>query len=146
MAKIDFTKVEKSLDLNARKMFIKKLIQLTEKEQLAEEEEKKKEKNKHMGKILRSLKKDLYRLSEKSEKLWTSLGISKKEIVRFIQNPGKLSKEDREIIGNLMEKIKEYKESTGKEIEKEVNEDIVQTERRRHEDKQINLNEKWKPI
>lgn len=146
MAKIDFSKVEKALDINAKKMFIEKIVNMTEKENKAKEEEEKAIKNKHMGSVLHGLKKDLDRLSEKSDALWEALGITKEDITRFIDNPGKLSKEDRDTIGILMEKVKEYKNSTGKALEEEINEDLVQTERARHEDLHINLNSKWKPI
>ena len=146
MSKIDFSKVEKAMDINAKKMFIQKIINLTEKKRVSKEEEEKAIKNKHMGNVLHSLKRDLKKLSDKSEAMWEALGISKEEVTRFIENPGKLSKEDREVIGILMEKIQEYKNSTGKAIEEEINDDIVQAERLRHEDSHINLNSKWKPI
>ena len=142
----DFSKVEKAMDINAKKMFIEKIIKMTEKEKKAKDEEDKAAKNNHMGNVLQGLKKDLERLSDKSDAMWETLGISKEEITKFIENPGKLSKEDRDTIGILMEKVKEYKNTTGKAIEEEINDDIVQAERSRHEDLHINLNAKWKPI
>ncbi|MFT5318531.1 MAG: hypothetical protein ACI8RA_001796 [Chlamydiales bacterium] len=146
MAKIDFSKVEKAMDIHAKKMFIEKIINMTEKEKKAKDEEEKAIKNKHMGNVLHGLKKDLDRLSEKSEAMWEALGITRDEVTKFIENPGKLSKEDRDTIKILMKKVKEYKNSTGKAIEEEINDDIVQAERARHEDLHINLNAKWKPI
>lgn len=146
MAKINFTSVEKALDINSKKQFIKNIVKLTEKEKKSQEEEEKKIKNKHMGNLVRSLQKDLNRLSKKSDKMWESLGVNKEEISKLIENPGKLSKKDRETIGHLMDRIKKYKKSAGRYIEQEINEDIIQTERKKHVDKRINTNEKWKPI
>jgi hypothetical protein len=146
MKRIDFSKVEKAMDVNAKKMFIQKIINLTEKEKKSKDEEEKAVKNKNMGNVLRGLKNDLQRLTDKSDALWEALGVSKEEIARFIENPGKLSKEDRDTIGILMEKLKEYKNTTGKAIEEEINHDMVESERLRHEDMHINLNNKWKPI
>lgn len=146
MAKIDYTKVEKYLSIGTKKMFIQKIISLTEKEQLKEEEEQQKAKNKHMGKVLKSLRGDLERLSRKSDDMWTSLGMSRDKVIKFIENPGTLTKEDRALIGQLLTNIQEYKKTTGREIESEINEDLVQSEREKHIDKRINLKENWRPI
>lgn len=146
MTKRNFSKVEKSLDIFSQKERIKKIIALTEKEEEAAKEEEEKIKNKYMGNVLRSLQDDLKRLSEKSEMMWEALGISKEDLAQLIENPGKLSKEDRERIGSLMEKIQEYKQSSGKALEDEINQDIVEQMRSSNVDKRINLNKKWKPV
>ena len=147
MSKINFDHVEKCIDVSFNKLFIDKIIRMTEEDQEKEKLfDKKSKNNKFMGSILRSLKSDLDALSKKSDKLWETLGMSKEEITRFIQNPGKLTKEDRETIQTLLEKIQQFKKDMGESLEKEINEDLIKSEQKRHESKRINVNKKWKAV
>lgn len=147
MAKIDFTNAEKEIERNLRRMFITNLIKMTEDEQAKEKlDEDKAHNNKNTLSILKSMQKDLGRLSEKSDEMWKALGVTKDEINNYIKNPGKLSKDEWDNIKELMKKIKEYKQSAGSGIEEEINDEIIQSELKRHKDKRINVNERWKPI
>lgn len=146
MVKRNFSRVEKSLDIFSQKERIKKIIASTEKQEEAAKEEREKIKNKHMGNVLRSLQDDLKRLSEKSEMMWEAFGISKEELAKLIENPGKLSKEERERIQDLMKKIQEYKQHSGKALENEINQEIIEKMRSSSKDKRINQNNKWKPV
>jgi|SaaInlStandDraft_3_1057020.scaffolds.fasta_scaffold61906_2 hypothetical protein len=142
MGKINFSEVEKFLETMFKKMFVKKLIDMTDKEETG----KKQVDDKNMRMILKSLEHDLERLSKKSEDMWQHLGMTKEEISRYIHNPGELSKEEWRKIKLLLERIREYKKTLGETLEKEINEDIVASERKKHEDKRINISDKWKPI
>ena len=147
MAKINFTKAEKEIERNLHRMFVQKLIELTEKEQKKElEQSEKANNNKNTLSILNSIQKDLERLSSKSEQMWIDLGMSKEDITKFIENPGQLSHDEWDTIKDLMNKIKVYKNTEGKSLENEINDEIVQSERVKHEDRRINVNQKWKPV
>lgn len=156
MSKVDFTKVENALKEGLLKMSVQQLIVIADLanmpfgmiEDSESEEELAKAKSQTAQALtvaLKNLEADLKKLRKKDVSMYQKLGIDKKELKHYFENPQKLSPQDWQKIKDIRDKIDVYK----KELRKNVttsDQDIVQSERKKQNTKRFNINEKWIPL
>lgn len=141
MAKANYTKVEGALNEGLLKIGVSRLLDITEAAILGYADQ-----GRPLGQLLAALHYELKALKHQGIDPYEKLGIDKKDLKRFSDNPDSLTPEDLQKIKQLKEKIEAFKKELEAKSPPASDEDVVNTERRKHINKRFNVNEKWLPL
>lgn len=143
MAKTNFTKVEEALVTGLRQMSVSQLIEMADTVSQQEKETDKGPKLVTIQKTLLTLiHYNMQRLHKQDAAVYHKIGISSKQLKKFIEDSTTLSSEEWESIKQTKEKIDSYL----KTLPETTDEQIVEQERIKHINKRFNVNEKWLPL
>jgi hypothetical protein len=158
MGKTNFTKVEEVLAQGLRKYSVDHLLEMADEAgetrprnptitYSGESEKPQTPKlTKEQSLLIGSLQRDAKRYQKKDPEFYTKLGIAKKELKKWIENPGSLTPAEWETIKQIRGKIDEYKLDLSLRPLQQTDESIVESERREHVNRRYNVNKKWLPL
>lgn len=150
MAKTNYTKVEEALTEGLRKLTISQLIEMADAASKSKTDTAPVETPARLDAIQKALvsalKRDLERLHKQDTNVYEKIGVKKKEIKKFIDNPNTLTPEEWESIKQIKDKIDIYKKELTSSLPKVSDDQIVEGERVKHINKRFNINEKWLPL
>ena len=145
MTKINFSKVEKSLDFALQKLFIDNLSELAAIANVAQDPQKHLS-NKKIEEIIARFQKELNTIKKQDPSLFDKLNLSAEEEERFNRMASEYSQEDWLRLKTLKLRIDELKhELYGQESTAEDGQQI-EKERRRHIHKRFNVRDGWLPL
>ena len=145
MAKINFSKVEKSFDHTLQQLLIEHLTDLGAVANMADSE-KPLSKSTIEATVLR-FQRELKKLKKHDSKLYLELHLSKETEERFLLPHQELTQADWIALKELKMKIDELKHTLyGEENKQEEFENQVVKERRKHINKRFNIRDGWLPL
>ncbi len=152
MPKIDYTKVEASLNNWMLKMSVKELLFMADLVSssfgfsLGDDKANSKRTAEAMINGLIRLQNDLERVRKKDAKMYENLGLKREELEQYFEHPEKLTPADWEKIKVIREQLEVYKKELKKRIRPLSNEEIVKRERRKQKSKRFNVQDDWIPL
>lgn len=158
MPKINFSKVEQALLEGLLKMNARELLHLADltsmdfnpakmlEQRMAASPLSPAQTAEALTKALINLQYDIKRIRKHSLSAYKQLGVKSKELKWYFDHPGNLSPEDWKKIKEIRDKIEAYKKELGKQMPAPTDEQLIQTERKKHVRKRFNINEKWIPL
>jgi hypothetical protein len=138
MAKTNYTKVEKALQNGMQQIEIDRLIKDASITDLASSDE--------WVLFMKELRKDLYRFGRKDTKLYEKLGVKKKEIIQIYEHSHALTDENKQLLKKLKENLENLKPEILKNSPDLDESQIIEKERKKHQNKRFNIQEKWLPL
>lgn len=139
MAKTNYTKVEELLSANQERLKIQGWIDMTKTETSLEEPNPK-------AYLLFSLQRGLELLPKGDRRFTSDLGIKKTDILKLIQKPEDLGAKDWALIKEIRQKLKKYLSEIASELPVLNDEDLIESERVKHQNKRFNTRDKWLPL
>ena len=139
MSKTNYSKVEELLIQGQERLKIQGWIDMTKADSTPEEPNPK-------AYLLFSLQRGLELLPKGDRQFSKESGITKAEILKLIENPEKLVAKDWTFIKEIRQKLKEYLTKIAATLPILSNEDLVETERIKHQNKRYNTRDKWLPL
>lgn len=139
MGKTNYTKVEELLMMGQERLKIQGWIDLTKAESSAEEPNPK-------AYLLFSLQRGLELLPKGDRQFTKDLGIRKADIVKLLQKPENLESKDWGLIKEIRQKLRAYLAKIAEDLPILTDEDLIETERVKHQNKRFNTREKWLPL
>lgn len=148
MAKVDFTKSEQLLNDGLLKMSIRQLLQLADKVN-------------SFGRpfdpnalpsiqarsiLLTFMENDLEKMSKVEDKIYTQVGIRKKDLRNIIEKANYLTQDDWVKLKAIRTRVIQYKKDLAEKIPHLSDDEIVVLERKKHLNKRFNVREKWLPL
>jgi len=152
MAKIDFTRVETSINEAINLRFIQDLNELAAIANLTHLELAQKTNSETVKKLISRFQMDLKRIKANDPHFFSTLSLSPEQEKRFFEENPVLSPKDWEYIKELKEKIdvwkKKLKKTTRGPSKDKTEEDVknIETMRKKQKDARLNVNPKWKPL
>lgn len=149
MAKTNFSKVEEALIAGLTKMKMRQLLELADKAQAdtgaqAETDAILIPEARRM--VIAALRQDLKALKRKDTKVYSKLGLQKEGLQKLLDNPASLTPEDWQKIKEIHQKVGEYKKDLLQQLPEVTDDQLVDSERKKHINKRYNINEKWLPL
>lgn len=150
MSKINFNKVEQTLEEGLRQYGVKQLLFLAD--LAASFGVGRSKKSSAFDDIetkflfLQSLLRNIQTLKKKDFDIDQKLGIDKKKMKYLLKNPKEITGKEWEIIKEIRRKLDLYRRETRSKGEKVSNEDIVASERKKQKNKRFNIKDQWLPL
>lgn len=148
MAKTNFTKVEEALISGLTKMKMRQLLELADKAQStgdhADTDAILIPEARRM--IIAVIRQDLKSLKRKDTKVYVKLGLKKEGLQKLLDNPANLTADDWQKVKEIHSKVTEYKKELLKKLPEVTDDQLVDSERKKHINKRYNINEKWLPL
>lgn len=158
MAKTDYELVEARLIEGLKKMFIQRVLELSESaattgksrevvqqgpggEQVKATSLEESRKN-----ILQALRRDLKKLHDKDAHFEEKMGISHQEIAKLVDNPADLTPDDWAKLKALKDSLQSHRQDLAIPLEEGANEKLIEDERLKHINKRFNVREGWLPL
>lgn len=148
MAKVDFTKSEQLLNDGLLKMSVKQLLQLADKvntfgrpfdpDALPSIQAR--------SILLTFMEHDLEKMSKVEEKIYTQVGIRRKDLRNIIEKANYLTQDDWIKLKAIRTRVIQYKKDLAEKIPHLTDDEIVILERKKHINKRFNVREKWLPL
>lgn len=150
MTKIDFNKVEQALEVGLLKMTADHLLFVAELAATIDDPTKVvhgevTETAGALASILRNLHSDLRRLRKQDMEMYSKLGIDKREVWHYFENPEALTPEDWQKIKQIRQRVQEYKKELRRNFQVS-DQDIVAQERKKQVNSRFNVKNKWLPL
>lgn len=142
MAKTNFTKAEEALSEALQKISCSALLREADAAQgsaISTDEELK-----ERIKISQGLIRTLRRLHRNDREIYKKVGVKKRDLEGLLENPGKLSKEDWELVLQAKVKADEFLKLLPEKSASD--EQLVERERHKHINKRFNVSDKWLPL
>ena len=140
MVKTNYTKVEEAFEDGFRKATVNNLLDMTGKNTGGVEASAP---TAAQRQLLFALKYELRHLEKQGQVPYDKLGVTKKELKQWMNNPSSLTSKDWQKIKQIKEQINEFKKELA---EKTSSDEIVTIERNKHINKRFNVNDRWLPL
>lgn len=145
MAKVNFSKVEKSFDRALQKLFIDNLSELAAIASAIQDSQKGLPKG--IEEIIGRFQKEMKKIKKQDPFLFEKLNLSPEDEKRFESPPTEYTQQDWLRLKALKLRIDELKhELYGQESIDAENDERVEKERRRHVNKRFNIRDGWLPL
>jgi hypothetical protein len=146
MAKVNFSKVEKSFDRALQKLFIDNLSELAAIANAIQDPQKGIT-SKAIEEVIERFQKEMKKIKKQDPVLFEKLNLSPEDEARFNRPSNEYAQEDWLRLKALKLRIDELKhELYGQESIDAENDDHVEKERRRHVNKRFNIRDGWLPL
>lgn len=151
MTKTNFTKAEEALSDTLQKITIEKLLEeapsrsnghdqaKTDSKRLAQEIQT-------QQRFLIALKRDLQRLWKRNPSIYKQVGMTRKELDAFMQISEKHSDQVWQKLLLIRSQVDKLLKSLPKNEEITSDDTLLKQQRKRHQTKRFNVNEKWLPL
>lgn len=146
MAKVNFSKVEKSFDRALQKLFVDNLSDLAAIANIIQDP-KSGISSKTIEEIITKFQKELKKIKKQDPILFSKLQLTVEDEERFARTSSEYSQEDWERLKTLKLRIDELKkELYGQESIDAEYDNQVSKERKRHVNKRFNIRDGWLPL
>lgn len=151
MGKVNFKKAEHLLEEGIRSYGVKQLLFLAELSASFGKNRKLSKANAFDDKEIKAislmtLARNVKELTKRDKDALKHLGIKKREIEKYVDNPELLTAEDWEKVDQIRRRLADYRKEMQKKFEKVSDEDIINSERKKHINKRFNVNNTWLPL
>ncbi len=149
MAKIDYTKVEQSLQEGLIKMQIASLLRLADIASALGSQPKKGASPGLDPAVIKALKKlhlEIKQIRKNDPALYEKLGLTPDEIKRLFESPNNLTPADWEILKTIYEKIGQFKAELHGKLTPESDQEIIEKQRKKQKNERYNVNRNWLPL
>lgn len=146
MAKVNFSKVEKSFDRALQKLLIDNLSELAAIANVIQDPEKGIT-SKTIEEVIGRFQKELKKIKKQDPILFGKLNLTQEDEARFGRPSNEYQQEDWHRLKELKLRIDDLKrELYGQESIDAENDNIVEKERRKHVNKRFNIRDGWLPL
>jgi plasmid maintenance system antidote protein VapI len=153
MSKTNFSKVEEALSQGLIKLTMQHLFDLADaaaevgtQETTALTPKKAAQKAEIEHNMLVSLRVEMDRLYKKNRKIYATMGIKRKDLEAMINETAKVTPEQWTMIHQVKNKLQEYRKKMVAALPQNIDEKLIEQERKKHINKRFNVNDKWLPL
>lgn len=146
MSKTNYTKVEKALEEGLVKIKSQQLLEEADALKTLEKKDPKIPTKDVCNAVLTYLDRELKKLRKEDGTLYKELIFQKIDIKKLITNPSLLTPQDWKTVKEIKERIDQHKKELSARLPAESDQDIIDHERDRHQNKRFNVSKRWIPL